>query len=127
MDNNLTSKKIDKEDFFNILQGYYSYKEKCDIELKYDFDITSNGIEYEPHLNVSYNKYINGKKKNIPLNDNDINEPLMVYAKNKGYEFISYKYYGNVRRVGYYSDIASVVFEGVILYLNKNKKRIRIK
>ena len=117
---------IKADEFMEYITNYYSIKERRPLKFYYQFDINDDGVTKTPNISIFHSCFIMGEKITVKLHEEDILEPLTVYAKAEGYELISYKYVGGIHNVGYFTDNEIPVFEGVMLTakkLNKTKTR----
>lgn len=119
-------KPITDKEFMNILNTYYSIKERKDIKLRLELGIKYDDISMSPNIKIFYDSYIQGQLVSIPVTEEEITEALSSYAKNLGYQLSSFQYVGGVQRMGMYHDEDKPIFAGVILNL-KDKVKTRKK
>lgn len=126
--NEYITKDINPEQLLNILNEYYSIKERRDIIFNYDLKVIYNDTNLGINIQFYTEMFIKGDKVKVPLKDEDIFEPLNNIANNNHLDLIELNYLGHVRKVGYYTDEDTPIFEGVRLIMkkkNKIKKKIK--
>ncbi len=83
---------------------------------------------YDEHIDINFyltEKISEDKERKTCLTSYDLDDVLKNYLKDTNYELLSYKYSGGIRRVGYFIDENTPIFEGIeLLVKEKVKKRI---
>lgn len=119
-------KPITDKEFMNILNTYYSIKERKDIKLRLELGIEYDDISVSPTVSIFYDSYIQGKLVSVPVTEEDIMEALSVYANNLGYQLSGFQYVGGVQRMGIFHDEDIPIFAGIIMEF-KGKVKTRKK
>ena len=130
--------ELNVEEFLQMLNNYYSKKLNKEVKItekhavkyqSYGYGIYDEYTEAVVDLKLSFveESLVNGIKTKITtvLDQSDIEEAIRDFVSNTEYEFVSYKYLGGVRLVGYFRDeYEEAHFEGIKVNLKeKGMKR----
>ncbi len=119
--NDIIAEPIDKDKLSMMLSEYISLKERRYLIVNQELSIKENEIGVYPNIKFYFETFIMGEKIKTYIDEATITKMLSNYATNKGYEYISHKYIGTVRKVGYYTEENIPIVEGILLSLKEKK------
>ena len=129
MDNQeIITKDLKPNELLNLLNNYYSLKERRDFNFNYETKIIDDGASLGIDLKIYTEVFILGKNIKVYLNNDDLFEVLNIWAYNNCLKLLNFNYLGHVKNVGYYFDEPAPVFEGIRLFMKKRgitKKKIK--
>ncbi len=109
---------ITEADIYKLIINYYGENRKDKIDAKKEIGISNNQID----LHFFLVEHIGEKDINTMLTEGDLSNVFRDYLEFYGRDLIDFKYIGNIRRVGYFTDEERPVFQGI--ELNTRQKTI---
>ena len=108
--------KISEKALYNMIKDFYSDENTKTISVERDLRIEDDDLRLNLYLIKNGAKYI--------VTQEDLEYIFKFYLHSVGLEYHNFKFIGNIRTVGYFTNEYIPLFEGAVLYyLDRSKER----
>ena len=109
---------LTEEDIYKLIVSYYGKGRKDIVDAKKEMGISDHQIDLHFYLI----EYFEGKEFDTMLTEGDLSNVFSDYLDPYGKDLVDFKYMGNIRRVGYFTDEDKPIFQGVQLNTKEKVK-----
>jgi len=107
---------INEDNLFEIIKTFYSNDESKDIHVEKLLRIVDDELSLTLYLVKDDNKFV--------ITREDLEYVFKFYLHSCGLEYLDFRFVGNIRRPGYFTDEEKPIFEGVkLFYVDKEKTK----